>query len=249
MTAPERTSYLFAAVNFIADENVRNRLYWYRSDFPVREGDAVLAPIGPNDRLQAGIVEKTLVADAAGAPYDVRLVKSLAAKKGESYLKLSSAVCKELGGMRYDHKHYTRMRQILCARMTGGGTASAKANAEGEEVFPQADLTALGEYGIERILFLAPCKNSGLEALAMRKENLAAMREASRSKGGVALVDGDAVCALCLYLVGVPPERIQGAFTRLRYGDFFERYPDGEKFCRKIGLKEDEILRIRQKLT
>lgn len=104
----------FCALRFIADENLCDRLYWYLSGFPVRTGDRVLAPVGPNDRLQLAVVERTEEADEENAPYPLSLVKRTAAPFGARRLSLpSGGEFLELGGVRYDDRHYTRFKVFL----------------------------------------------------------------------------------------------------------------------------------------
>lgn len=127
-------TYRFAALRFCDDENLSNRLYWYLCDLPVKENDRVLAPVGIHDRLQAGTVERLLEAEAGAAPYDMRLIKSAAALLGARKLKAGETDCLELGGFRYDQKHYTRFFVALYAK-------SVPENVE-----------ALKDYGVTRTL-------------------------------------------------------------------------------------------------
>lgn len=103
----------FCAVRFTEDENLLGRTYWYLADFPVQEGDSVLAPVGSHDGLQRAVVERVVCAPSENAPYDVRLLKRLAAKAGARKLKADGIVCYELGGVKYDAKRYTRFRRVL----------------------------------------------------------------------------------------------------------------------------------------
>ncbi len=107
--------YEFAALRFPEDGNLRDRLYWYLADLPVREGDEVLAPVGPHDRLQRGVVERTVRAKEEEAPYDVRLIKRITARYGARKLLFAghAEAFWEFGGARYDDRHYTRLGRIL----------------------------------------------------------------------------------------------------------------------------------------
>ncbi len=104
---------LFAALRFTADENLTDRLYWYRAPFPLAEGEEVLAPVGVHDRLQRAVAERLLWAEESEAPYDVRLIKSVEARYGERMVCIGAAHALEFGGVRYDAKHYTRYRRAL----------------------------------------------------------------------------------------------------------------------------------------
>lgn len=104
---------LFAALRFFEDERIADRLYWYLSDFRLREGEEVLAPVGTHNRLQRAGVERVLEADREHAPYDMQLIKRVEARYGERRLAAGDCVCFELGGLKYDGKRYTRYRRIL----------------------------------------------------------------------------------------------------------------------------------------
>ncbi len=106
----------FAALRFTEDKNISERIYWYLSEFPLKTGDRVLAPIGTHDRLQAAVVEKTLSAERENAPYDLRLIKSVAAPCGARKLIADGNEYLEFGGVRYDEKHYTRFGKILLVK-------------------------------------------------------------------------------------------------------------------------------------
>ena len=103
----------FAALRFAEDGNLSDRTYWYRCDFALSPGERVLAPVGMHDRLQRAVVERVLEAGAENAPYDLRLIKSVAARDGARLLRAGGAVFRELGGIRYDRKHYTRFGRVL----------------------------------------------------------------------------------------------------------------------------------------
>ena len=72
----------FAALRFTEDENIRDRVYWYRCPFGTRAGERVLAPVGSHDRLQCARVERVLLAEEGDAPYDPALLKDVAAPLG-----------------------------------------------------------------------------------------------------------------------------------------------------------------------
>ncbi len=120
----------FAALRFTEDENLRDRVYWYLGE-GLKEGERVLAPVGPHDRLQRARVERTLLAEAENAPYDIRLMKKVAARDGARVLAAGGVRCVELGGVRYDDRHYTRFGRVLYA----------EEEPEGEE---------LAAYGVKR---------------------------------------------------------------------------------------------------
>lgn len=108
--------YDFAALRFFNDKNVCDRTYWYLSDFPLSVGDKVLAPLGMRGKLQAAVVEKIVCSDREHAPYDVDLAKRIACRVGERRLFADGVECLELGGVRYDEKHYTPFGRVLLAK-------------------------------------------------------------------------------------------------------------------------------------
>lgn len=108
--------YRFAALRFCDDENLSDRLYWYLCDLPVKAGDKVLAPVGVHDRLQAGTAERVIEAEEKDAPYDMRLIKAAVAPLGARKLVADGVECFELGGCRYDNRHYTRYFVALYAK-------------------------------------------------------------------------------------------------------------------------------------
>ena len=111
---------LFAALRFDRDENLADRTYWYACPFPAQVGARVLAPVGPHDKLQCALIERTVEADAHNAPYDVRLIKQIAAPLGARKVVLGGAVCRELGGVLYDEKHYTRLERAIVGNAEDG---------------------------------------------------------------------------------------------------------------------------------
>lgn len=104
---------LFAALRFTEDENLRDRIYWYLAPFPVKAGERVLAPVGPHDRLQCARVERIDSFTEEDAPYPPVLCKSILAMYGEREVR---AGVFDLGGVRYDDRHFTRLGRILIAR-------------------------------------------------------------------------------------------------------------------------------------
>ena len=104
----------FAALRFSEDENIADRVYWYRADFSVKEGERVLAPVGSHDRLQCARVERVLEAREEDAPYDIRLIKRVAAHLGARSFLWEERPCLELGGVRYDSKRFTRFGAFAC---------------------------------------------------------------------------------------------------------------------------------------
>lgn len=109
-------NYHFAALRFYNDENLRDKCYWYVSDFPLSEGEKVLAPVGMRGKLQAGIVEQVLFTDPEHAPYDTRLIKSVTARLGARKLVLDGTELLEFGGVKYDERHYTPFGRIILAK-------------------------------------------------------------------------------------------------------------------------------------
>ncbi len=103
---------LFAALRFTEDENLSGRIYWYIAPFPVKDGERVLAPVGPHDKLQCARVERTDHFREEEAPYPPILCKHILARLGEREVK---AGVFDLGGVRYDDRHFTRFRRILIA--------------------------------------------------------------------------------------------------------------------------------------
>lgn len=126
---PELT---FAALRFTEDENLIGRVYWYLAGFPVCAGEEVIAPVGPHERLQKGRVERVCLAEEDEAPYDVRLIKRVAAKYGERTVSFGKTEAEEFGGMRYDGRHFTAYHVLVRAEtepetadMVGGYGLSA----------------------------------------------------------------------------------------------------------------------------
>ncbi len=104
---------LFAALRFCGDKNIADKVYWYLCGFAVSSGERVLAPVGAHNRLQCARVEQTKETDEQNAPYDMRLIKKVAAKYGARGRRLGGFVSRDLGGVRYDNKHYTRYGVFL----------------------------------------------------------------------------------------------------------------------------------------
>ena len=104
----------FAALRFTEDENIRDRVYWYRCAFETKTGERVLAPVGSHDRLQCARVERVLFAEEGDAPYDPALLKDVAAPLGARSFLWEGRTCFELGGVRYDQKRFTRFRVFAC---------------------------------------------------------------------------------------------------------------------------------------
>ena len=129
--------YEFAALRFIEDENISDRVYWYLTAFPLVAGEQVLAPVGAHSRLQCARVERTMRALAENAPYDLRLIKSVVAKYGDRERTFGGTTFWELGGVRYDQKRFTQFHKILFTESN-----SIPASAEEE----------LARYGVERAL-------------------------------------------------------------------------------------------------
>ena len=103
---------LFAALRFTEDENLAGRVYWYIAPFPVDAGERVLAPVGPHDKLQCARVERISTFAEDTAPYPPALCKRILAKYGERQIKEGVF---DLGGVRYDARHFVRMGRIFLA--------------------------------------------------------------------------------------------------------------------------------------
>lgn len=112
----------FAALRFLEDANISDRVYWYLCEFPLREGERVLAPVGSHDRLQCAAAEKVLEAEEKDAPYDLRLIKRVEAKLGARKFVADGTEYLEFGGVRYDEKRFTRFGRVAFARETPRGT-------------------------------------------------------------------------------------------------------------------------------
>lgn len=110
----------FAALRFMWDSNLSNRTYWYTLPFVSKVGARVLAPVGMRDKLQCAVVERILEADARRAPYDARLLKAVAAPLGARKIVLDGVSCRELGGVLYDEKHYTRLGRVIVGNAEEG---------------------------------------------------------------------------------------------------------------------------------
>lgn len=108
--------YDFAALRFTEDKNLADKVYWYVTELPLSEGERVLAPVGPHDRLQAARVEKTVSAEEGDAPYDLRLIKAVTARYGARKLVLGNCELLEFGGVRYDGKHYTPFGKLVLVK-------------------------------------------------------------------------------------------------------------------------------------
>lgn len=211
---------LYAALRFAEDKNIADRTYWYISGFPVRVGEQVLAPVGMHDRLQRAVVERVVVADEKNAPYDLRLIKSVAARDGARLLRAGGAVFRELGGIRYDRKHYTRYGRVLVGMR-----------------LPSAARAELSGYGVS--LFCDTEENGAA----------AVLRALSRERG-CTLIFGDTadmVGGFLLLHAGVPadalPPDIAAAFPHpCGHGRGTE-----EVFA-DMGLTGAELSRLREKL-
>lgn len=153
MERVEQKKRTFAALRFSEDANIAHNVYWYLSEFSVKAGEQVLAPVGAHNRLQCARVERVLVAGEKDAPYDLRLLKSVEAKLGARKLVAGDAVCFELGGVRYDEKHYTRFRRVLYTAHRAP--------------LPNKACAVLSGYGVTRILPAQKgCEGEILEELA-----------------------------------------------------------------------------------
>ncbi len=104
-------TYSFAALRFIEDENIFDRVYWYLSPFALSLGQTVFAPVGPHDRIELARVERVETAAAQNAPYDMKLMKKIEAVT-ERKLFFAGVEAIEFGGLRYDSHRYTRFHKL-----------------------------------------------------------------------------------------------------------------------------------------
>lgn len=152
----------FAGLRFSGDPNLSDKTYWYLCAFPVKAGDAVLAPVGVRNKLQAAAVERTLAAEERDAPYDLRLIKEVAAPLGARKLMADGREFLEFGGVRYDEKHFTPFGKLLWAK-----TAPEKA----EE---------LHAYGVQKIFGAEADEREIFEALACARGCILVIGEAGK---------------------------------------------------------------------
>ncbi len=104
----------FAALRFTEDENIADKTYWYACDFMAREGEQVLAPVGAHNRLQRAVIERICEAEERAAPYDIKLIKRVAAKYGARKFPLNCVRnCRELGGVKIGEKRYSKFGAYL----------------------------------------------------------------------------------------------------------------------------------------
>ena len=204
----------FAALRFAEDANICDRMYWYESGFPLRAGERVLAPVGVHDRLQRAVVERVFEAEAKDAPYDLRFLKRIAAKDGARLLRTGGEAFLELGGVRYDEKHYTRFGRVLI-----GKTASAQARGAlagyGVSAYYTAEEDGLAEIlralASERgcaLIYGADADMAG--AFLLRNAGVAEVRFPAGMAGGAAPDRGHGA------LVFPPAELTEGELARLR---------------------------------
>lgn len=115
----------FAALRFTADENLKDRLYWYLAPFSLNAGEEVLAPVGVHDKLQRAVVERTLEAPLREAPYELALMKRIAARFGDRTFLLGGETVLDFGGVRYDERHYTRLHRLYLSERLPPAAESA----------------------------------------------------------------------------------------------------------------------------
>lgn len=214
---------LYAALRFAEDKNIADRTYWYISGFPVRVGEQVLAPVGPHDRLQRAVVERIVQADEKNAPYDARFLKRVAAKAGARRLRAGGETFRELGGVRYDDRHYTRYGCVLVGR-----SASEAARAE------------LAAYGVSAYY-------------RADEEDETELFRALSCERGCALIEGrtaDMAGAFLLLLAGVPLERARAELSETSAASLSDRLRGGsaEDALKAAGLTCGEIFRLQEKL-
>lgn len=108
---------IFAALRFTGDKNISDRLYWYLSRIGLEAGESVFAPVGTRNRLQLARVERVVQAEKENAPYDTALIKCVEARAEEKMIFCGEIVCRDLGGILYDDRHYTRFSRVaFCER-------------------------------------------------------------------------------------------------------------------------------------
>lgn len=159
----------FYALRFTEDENLRDRVYWYLSEREYREGERVLAPVGPHDRLQCARIERIFCAAAGEEPYDPRLAKYIAAKLGARRVCAGDTVLTETGGVRYDGRHYTQLFRVL---VTKEGENTERLRPFGIETFVRAGADALEELSRSRgctLLYGARAEEIAAELLRIVK--------------------------------------------------------------------------------
>ena len=122
----------YAALRFAEDANLSDRTYWYASAFALAAGERVIAPVGVHDRLQRAVVERVIV--RGEPPYDGRMLTEVAARDGARRFRAGGGSFLELGGVRYDDRHYTRFGRVVL----GHGV-------------PQDALASLRAYGVDMI--------------------------------------------------------------------------------------------------
>lgn len=220
---------LFALVCFREDKNISDRSYWYRASFPLAAGEEVLCPVGSHDRLQLGVVEQVLETDPDHAPYDLRFIKEIAQKKGARWVRRESLIFKDLGGVRYDEKHFTQPYRLYCGRA---------------DVLSEEDKTFLSECGIERVLSCTPPQKKFSEELE-REEFFDTLRKLAADEKPTLLLEGDVVGAALLALVGTAKGTLEREFPRIR----FDKIPDMEFFLDDIGISREEICLLKERLT
>lgn len=251
-------NYDFAALRFVGDANISDRVYWYLCDFPVKAGDAVIAPVGIHDRLQYACVERVLSAPASEAPYDIRLCKRITAKYGARKLVLEGTkYCRELGGLRCDGKHFTRYGAFLCAEF-GGPIGSA-------------DALVLGRYGVTDVIgHTVSEENSRFRCYVPHMsefygEDMADAFRICAEALGCVLIErdngmGSALPAVLLSLAGVAEQEIIADFRLVTSGlteagevahclEKIRTCGGAEAFLSDIGLTRGEILHVKEKLT
>lgn len=158
---------MYCALRFLADKNLSERTYWYGSEFNLREGEGVLAPVGAHDKLQLGRVERVLETDPCGFP-----LKQVEARVGERVLIADGVRCVEAGGVLYDDRHYTRFRRALFTEGT-----------------PKSDVE-LSAYGVKKFL---SAEGDVLDAIARAKGCVLVYGEGAERVGAdlLALLKGE----------------------------------------------------------
>ena len=137
---------LFAALRFVSDANISDRVYWYLAPFPLAAGESVYAPVGVHNCLQLARVERVLTAEAQNAPYDIAVIKRVEHRAKERVFSIGGVALRDLGGILYDAKHYTHYNRIVFAE-------SGQFNAPYPEDYGRLlNVTARGEVAIEQAI-------------------------------------------------------------------------------------------------
>ena len=195
----------YAALRFAEDVNLCDRVYWYASAFALKVGERVLAPVGVHDKLQRAVVEQ--LSSVPPLPF----LKYVAAREGARKLTAGGAVFSELGGVRYDEKHYTRFGRVLVGKAC-----------------PAAAREPLKSYGVTAFCDMRLGAEQVLSALAK-----------TRGAALVFGADADMVGAYLLLLAGVreealPADMVRGALSICGHGRALFAEEDAKERLKEI---------------